>query len=63
MDILRRLIVTMFGLFMAVIFSILVMIYGWGLEPKSWWWIIGIGFFGQLFALLIIHLGAAENKK
>lgn len=23
--------------------SILVMIYGWGLTPVSWWWIIGGG--------------------
>ena len=23
---------------------VLTMIYGWGLEPKSWWWIIGVGF-------------------
>lgn len=21
--------------------SIAIMVYGWGLEPKSWWWIIG----------------------
>jgi len=23
--------------------SILVMMYGWGLQPVSWWWIIGGG--------------------
>jgi hypothetical protein len=23
--------------------SVLVMIHGWGLEPKSWWWILGVG--------------------
>lgn len=28
-----------------VLCSILVNIYGWGLTPKSWWWIIGVGFF------------------
>jgi len=21
----------------------MVLIYGWGLEPISWWWIIGVG--------------------
>ena len=26
--------------------SVLVMIYGWGLHPRSWWWIIGAGVFG-----------------
>ena len=25
--------------------SVLVMIHGWGLEPQSWWWIIGVGIF------------------
>ncbi len=24
--------------------SVLVMIHGWGLQPQSWWWIIGVGF-------------------
>ena len=33
--------------------SILTMIYGWGLEPKSWWWIIGVGVFGQVFMKVI----------
>jgi hypothetical protein len=23
-----------------------VMIFGWGLQPKSWWWIVGGGIFG-----------------
>lgn len=23
--------------------GILTMIHGWGLEAKSWWWIIGVG--------------------
>jgi hypothetical protein len=27
--------------------SVLVMMFGWGLEPKSWWWIIGAGIFGN----------------
>lgn len=31
----------MFVFLVAVFVSVLVMIYGWGLEPKSWWWIIG----------------------
>ena len=28
--------------------------YGWGLEAKSWLWIIGAGFFGVLFSKLIL---------
>jgi hypothetical protein len=30
----------------AVAVQIGVMVYGWGLSPKSLWWIIGIGMFG-----------------
>lgn len=25
--------------------QVIVMIFGWGLQPKSWWWIIGVGVF------------------
>ena len=28
---------------------IAVGIYGWGLTPQNWWWIIGGGIFGQAF--------------
>lgn len=33
--------------------SVLTSIYGWGLTPKNWWWIIGVGLFGQIFMKLI----------
>jgi len=39
--------------------SILVMMYGWGLEPKSWGWIIGAGIAGQV----IIHTMQAIAKE
>lgn len=29
--------------------QILVMEYGWGLCPRSWGWIIGVGFFVTVF--------------
>jgi len=28
---------------LAIILSVFVMMYGWGLAPVSWWWIIGGG--------------------
>jgi hypothetical protein len=31
----------MFLLCVMVGLSVLVMMYGWGLKPQSWWWIIG----------------------
>jgi len=32
-----------------VTLNILTMIYGWGLKAESWWWIIGVGIFAQIF--------------
>uniref|UniRef100_A0A6M3IS46 Uncharacterized protein n=1 Tax=viral metagenome TaxID=1070528 RepID=A0A6M3IS46_9ZZZZ len=61
MDALRKLVIVIFGLCIAVGLSILVMIKGWGLEPKSWWWIIGVGIFGQIFAQLIVKLGITSK--
>lgn len=26
-----------------LVIGILTMIHGWGVEPQSWWWIIGAG--------------------
>lgn len=28
---------------LSTVFQVLVMVYGWGLQPKSWFWIIGVG--------------------
>ena len=40
----------------AMVLGIGVMIYGWGLAPVSWWWIIGGGVAGRIiletFAIL-----------
>lgn len=42
-----------FVLGVMVALSAYTMIYGWGLEPKSWWIIIGVGVFGQGFMKMI----------
>ena len=44
------------GLALAITVSILVMINGWGLEPKSYAWIIGASFFGHIIAQSIIEV-------
>lgn len=36
---------------MAVGINVLVLIHGWGLTPKSWWWIIGVG----VFMSIVVH--------
>ena len=48
---------------LTIVLSILVMIYGWGLEPKSWWWIIGGGVFGMTFIRTLFDKIEKENKK
>jgi hypothetical protein len=49
-------IIASFAIFaLTIIVGILVMIQGWGLEPKSWWWIIGGGVFIK-FALAILEV-------
>jgi len=39
---------------LSVLLQIGVMIYGWGVHPQSWWWIIGGGVVGTtcLYSLL-----------
>lgn len=37
------------------VISILAMIYGWGLEPKSWPWVIG----GYIAMVAVLTIGEA----
>ena len=41
--------------------GILVMIYGWGLTPQSWWWILGGGV-GIRFIVEIMQYLVKEEK-
>lgn len=45
------------GLTGLVCLNIMVMIHGWGLEPKSWWWIIGASVVGGAVSQVFIELG------
>ena len=56
MDDLRRFVVLMAGLVVGVVTTVLVMIYGWGLEPQSYFWIIGVYLFGHLFSYFLYSL-------
>ena len=42
--------------------SIATLIYGWGLSPKSWGWIIGAGLVGQLFVMVLLLVVQKEEK-
>ena len=49
--------------FMGLMTGILVMIYGWGLEPKSWWWIIGGGIVIKLIIEIMQSIAKGEINK
>ncbi len=58
---LRSFFLGLFGIALSILTSILVMTHGWGLEPKSYTWIIVIAFLGQLAALTIIELAKGKD--
>lgn len=45
-----------------VLLDIGVKIYGWGLQPKSWGWIIGGGFVGMVFIHFIAGKVTGSRK-
>jgi predicted membrane protein len=48
MDELRKIIISLVSISVAIWLSVLAMVHGWGLEPQSYWWIIGVGFGAQV---------------
>ena len=56
-----KILLTFVAMCVALTFSVLVMIHGWGLEPKSWWWIIGVGMGLQIFARTLFEIGKLKD--
>ena len=63
MDKLRRFLVSVTGIAISIGVSVLVMIHGWGLDPKSWWWIVGVYFFGHLLGQLFVKAGMLNQEE
>ena len=61
MNALKSFVIAIFGVAVAIAVSILVAIKGWGLEPKSYGWIIGVSFFGHLIAQLLIEIAKSDK--
>ena len=38
---------------LSITVSVVTLIFGWGLEPKSWAVIVFVGFFGHLFVSMV----------
>ena len=54
-DAFRRFCVLLVGLMLSIFIHIIVMIKGWGLDPKSYFWIIVVSLVGQITAQLFIR--------
>ncbi len=57
----KSLALVILGLIMAFGCSLVSMIYGWGLEPKSWNVIIWVGFGGIVFSQLLVAIAKGEE--
>ncbi len=42
--------------------TILVFMYGWGLKPQSWWWIIGMYFILHTVGYAFVKIGSNIAK-
>lgn len=58
-----KFVANLFMIAVLVLCNIGVMIYGWGLTPRSWWWIIGVGFFVTVFLKVVWDLIGKEGKE
>lgn len=45
---------------MSIVLGVAILMYGWGLEPKSWWWIIGGGVVGRFLVELAAEIARRE---
>jgi hypothetical protein len=62
MEELRKLLIMLFAIAIAITFNVLVMQHGWGLEPQSWGWIIGVGVSGNLVARFVFEVARSPKK-
>ena len=59
----QKAIIIVFGTALGILLTIAVLMYGWGLEPKSWWWIIGGGVGIRSLLLVMEAIAKADPKK
>ena len=58
-----KVIAGIFGFILSLIISILVMIYGWGLQPKNWAWIILGGCIIRIIIEVMTELAKKDLKR
>lgn len=62
MKYIRSFLITIFALIVGMGTSVLVMTRGWGMEPKSWWWILGGSFIGHILAQVFFEIAKAKDE-
>lgn len=60
MDALRSFMLGIAALIISIVTSVAVMMKGWGLEPKSWGWIIGVYLIGNIISLLFMAAAKSD---
>ena len=60
-NILRKLICALAGMAIILVSSVLSMVKGWGLQPKSWIWIIGVNVLVMMIGRSIMELGGEDK--
>lgn len=60
---LQKVLSQLFLISLMVATSVLVLMYGWGLHPQSWWWIIGGGVFVNTALRLLADRIEEDGKK
>lgn len=58
----RTLTIVLFGFIISMAIGIFVMIHGWGIEPKSWWWIIGGGILARFIVEVMMAFGRHKKE-
>lgn len=61
MEAFGRIMLMLIGMAGLIWVNIMVMIHGWGIEPQSWWWIIGASVVGGVVSQMFIEL--AKQRK
>lgn len=63
MNVVSGILIMLLTLVISVGMQILVLINGWGMRPQSWWWILGVGFFGNVVLVTIGEIGKRIAKE
>ena len=61
MDTARRIVCILMGIVLAITISVITMIKGWGVQPKSWFYIIVFHFVGLIIAHILIEIGKRDE--